>query len=175
VSELQEKKGGEAGKSPRAPKAVAARQEASENASEDASRHYVWDLSFATNNEHVDEQHRQLFAALNSLLDAVRLEKPEAEVKKALAFLGDYTDRHFSDEEAILLQHKFPDFARHKKVHEAFKKTVRDLDLNFKKLGGAGKVATWIENMVGDWLTFHIKGMDLQWAAYIQDAADKAG
>jgi hemerythrin-like metal-binding protein len=65
--------------------------------------------------------------------------------------------------------YNFPDFTRHKKVHDTFKKTVQELDLNAKKLGGADKVAGWIQNMVGDWLTFHIKGMDLQWAAYIRD------
>ncbi|MDR1179937.1 MAG: bacteriohemerythrin [Spirochaetales bacterium] len=130
-------------------------------------------MSFATNNTKVDGQHRQLFAALNDLLDAVRMKKSENEVKKALKFLLDYTAGHFSDEEEIMLQYNFPDFAQHKKVHEAFKRTVQDLDINAEKFRNADKVAAVIENMVGDWLTRHIKGMDLQWAAHIQGLTQK--
>ncbi|MDR1625747.1 MAG: bacteriohemerythrin [Spirochaetia bacterium] len=161
VSELQRTKSESGpGSAPApAPKAQAAKG---------APLRYVWDASFATNHAKVDEQHKQLFSALNDLLDAVRLKKPETEVKKALVFLSDYTTRHFADEEEVMRQCNFPDFARHRKVHETFKGSVRDLDLNAEKLRSAEKVAGWIQNMVGDWLTFHIKGMDLQWAAYIR-------
>jgi methyl-accepting chemotaxis protein len=160
VSEFQENKSEKAVKSAPALKAAAVK---------DAPPYYVWDESFATHNAKVDEQHKQLFRALNDLLDAVRLKKPEAEVKKALNFLVDYTGRHFSDEEEIMKQYNFPDFAQHKKVHETFKGSVRELEINADKLRSADKVAGWIQNMVGDWLTFHIKGMDLQWAAYIRE------
>jgi methyl-accepting chemotaxis protein len=168
VTELQAKKSEN-------PAAAGAKSGAAGGGKKDAGYHYVWDISFATNNAHVDEQHKQLFDALNSLLDAVTLKKPESEVKKALIFLGDYTDKHFSDEEELLTRYKFPDFAKHKKVHDSFKKSVRELDINADKMGGCDKLAARIQNMVGDWLTFHIKGMDMQWAAYIRNQAQKAG
>jgi hemerythrin-like metal-binding protein len=170
VSELQKTKGEQTPGSASAPEAAAA---AKAKTAKDAPWHYVWDMSFATNNDKIDEQHKQLFSALNALLDAVRLKKPEAEVKKALNFLGEYTTRHFSDEEEVMKQYNFPDFARHKKVHETFKASVRELDINAEKLRSADKVAGWIQNMVGDWLTFHIKGMDLQSAAYIREVTRK--
>jgi methyl-accepting chemotaxis protein len=136
-----------------------------------AAYHYKWDDSFTTGNAHVDGQHKQLFTALNELLDAVAGGKSENEVKKALTFLVDYTGTHFSDEEKIQQQYKFPGFAQHKKVHDTFKANVQKLDVSVKKSGDAEKVATLIQDMVGNWLTFHIKGMDMQWAAHIRETA----
>jgi methyl-accepting chemotaxis protein len=129
---------------------------------------YIWTQEFATEDDYIDEQHKQLFAAINRLLDAISREESMEEMKQALNFLGDYTVQHFSDEEKMLEQHNYPDLADHRKVHENFKKTVSSLKQNFTMIKGSTVMVEQIRQMVGDWLTFHIKGMDLVWAAYIK-------
>jgi methyl-accepting chemotaxis protein len=134
---------------------------------------YKWDKTLATGNAHVDEQHKQLFAAINDILDTVARNKSNEEVRKSLRFLNDYTLRHFADEEKILQDCGYPEFARHKKVHEDFKKTVRDLENDFTRRGASQELAGQIHSVVGEWLVFHIKGMDLQWAAFLKQQTAK--
>ncbi|MDR1893478.1 MAG: bacteriohemerythrin [Spirochaetales bacterium] len=129
---------------------------------------YVWDESFATYNAHVDEQHRQLFKTINTLLDAIAANQSKKEISKAIRFLADYTERHFSDEEDLLKKYRYPDFDKHKKIHDAFKKTVLELENDFVS-GKDAEIAQKVHNLIGDWLVFHIKGMDLQWAEFIRE------
>ena len=88
---------------------------------------YKFDESFLTGNEHVDSQHRQLFEAINSLLDACEQKKGNDELAKSLKFLNQYTINHFFDEEQLLKKHGFSDFNNHHQYHENFTKKIRDL------------------------------------------------
>jgi methyl-accepting chemotaxis protein len=134
---------------------------------------YIWDQTLATGNAHVDEQHKQLFAAINDILDTVAQNKSNEEIGKSLHFLSDYTVKHFSDEEKILREHRYPELDSHRKIHEDFKKTVRDLEADFNRRGASPELAGQIHTLVGEWLVFHIKGMDLQWAAFLKEQAAK--
>jgi hemerythrin-like metal-binding protein len=134
---------------------------------------YTWDETFATGNAHVDEQHKQLFAAVNDILDTVARNKSPEEIKKSLSFLRDYTIKHFFDEEKLLRERGYPDLASHKKLHDDFKKTVRALETDFFRQGASQDLAKQIHSVVAEWLIFHIKGMDLQWAAFLKKADGK--
>jgi hemerythrin len=46
--------------------------------------HYIWDDVLATGVAKIDEQHKQLFAAVNSLIDAIEEGRGNEEVKKSV-------------------------------------------------------------------------------------------
>jgi hemerythrin-like metal-binding protein len=131
-------------------------------------KHYLWDDALAIGVENIDEQHRQLFIALNSLIDAIEMGKGAEELKKALDFLVNYTATHFADEEEIQKQCGFPDFENHRLIHEAFKSGVIQMAGQLDKLGSSADTIKEVRNKVGEWLINHIKFQDSKIGAFIK-------
>ncbi|MDR1239971.1 MAG: hemerythrin family protein, partial [Treponema sp.] len=118
-------------------------------------------------NELIDEQHKQLFVAVNSLLKISNQGRDE-ELKKSLDFLNEYTIKHFFDEEQLQLKYKYPDYPNHKKLHENFKAMIRDLSHKWIMNGSSGLLTNDVKVKIGDWLVSHIKGQDIKLGAHIR-------
>ncbi|GHV67406.1 hemerythrin [Spirochaetia bacterium] len=129
---------------------------------------YQWDRSLETGVPAIDNQHKQLVAAVNSLLDACQSGKGTAEVARTMDFLTGYTIKHFSDEEKIQKQYEYPDYAIHKRYHDAFKVTVGELTKRLIKDGPSETLINEVNISIGDWLVNHIKGDDFRMAAYVK-------
>jgi methyl-accepting chemotaxis protein len=129
------------------------------------------DDSFLTGCGQVDDQHGQLFDAINGLLEACEKGKGKDELKKSLDFLSDYTVKHFFDEEQQLKKHGYSAFDQHHQFHEAFKKTVRDLAHEFIFKGASQELIDQVKSRIGAWLVEHIKGQDFRWAAELKTKA----
>ncbi len=130
---------------------------------------YVFTQDLETGIGAVDSQHKQLFDAMNHLADACSQGKGRVEIEKTLKFLNDYIIKHFNDEEKILTKCKYPDLTTHKRYHETFKKTVRDIMDEYQKNGGTIVLVGKINSVVGMWLMQHIKGDDKKYAGYIKE------
>jgi hemerythrin len=135
---------------------------------------YQWNSSFETGHEVIDTQHKQLFAAVNSLINTCRSGKGTEELEKSLNFLNDYTIKHFFDEEQVQKHYNYPDYLNHKKLHENFKAMVRDLKVKMIMKGPSEELVKEVQTKIGDWLVTHIKGQDLKLAAYIKAQAVNA-
>ncbi|MDR1901087.1 MAG: hemerythrin family protein [Treponema sp.] len=129
---------------------------------------YQWDSSLETGYELIDNQHKQLIIALNNLLDACRNGKGSEEVKKTMDFLTGYTVKHFSDEEKLQKQYKYPDYFIHKQYHDDFKVTVGKLTEKVIQDGPTEEVIGLVSTSIGGWLLNHIKGDDFRMAVYIK-------
>jgi hemerythrin len=129
---------------------------------------YLWDKTFATHNDLIDEQHKKLFDALNAFLKASSEKKSRDEVKKSLDFLNEYTIKHFFDEEQLQKHYGYPDYQNHHELHEGLKKVVRDLQHDFILNGPSDKLVSDVEKRVGDWLAAHIKTQDVKIGEYIK-------
>jgi methyl-accepting chemotaxis protein len=136
---------------------------------ENAVAKYVWDETFATGNEAIDNQHKTLFDALNRLLAAMQEEEAGAELKKALDFLSEYTVKHFYDEEQIQKQADYPDLPNHHRMHEAFKVTVQELGRELIMKGANDKLIADVQKKIGNWLITHIKGQDIKLGVYLRE------
>jgi hemerythrin len=130
---------------------------------------YAWDISLATGQELIDEQHKQLFTTINDLLQASSQGKA-AEIKKGLDFLNSYTIKHFFDEEQIQKKYNYPDYGNHKRYHEDFKVTIRNLSHKLILNGVTPQLVDDLCKTAGDWLVNHIRGQDLRLAAHIKAA-----
>jgi methyl-accepting chemotaxis protein len=129
---------------------------------------FPWDRSLETGHEIIDNQHRQLFAAINGLFDAFRSGKGEEELVRALNFLQDYTLKHFSDEEEIQKQYGYPDFPNHRRLHEDLTAVVKELNRKLSVQGMSDALIREVHQKVGVWLVTHIKAQDTKLAAYIR-------
>jgi hemerythrin len=92
-----------------------------------------------------------------------------AVLTQKLNYLNDYTIQHFFDEEVIQRDTKYPDFENHKKVHDDFKATIRDLKVRLMIKGPSQELTNEVKHTVGDWLVNHIKVMDRKLGTYLKE------
>jgi hemerythrin len=129
---------------------------------------YQWDSSLETGHEKIDNQHKQLIAALNNLIDASSTGKGDQEIFKTLDFLTGYTIKHFADEEKIQVEYDYPDYLVHKRYHDEFKVTVGEMTKEIQKQGPTETLIGEVTGAIGAWLLNHIKGDDFRMAAYVK-------
>lgn len=128
---------------------------------------YEWNDDLKTGNTLIDSQHKELIKAINSLMVACSQGKGRAEIERTLIFLEQYTAKHFSDEEKLQLQYRYPDYQNHKRYHEGFKAVVRDLGAQLRAEGPTIALLGQVNARIGDWLIHHIKREDTRVAAHI--------
>lgn len=128
---------------------------------------YAWTKDLETGNATIDTQHKQLIKAINDLLEACTAGKGRSVLGSTLDFLSDYTAKHFSDEEKLQTQSGYPDYINHKKLHEGFKATVRDLGQQLKTEGATIPLLSKVNSNIGGWLVNHIKKEDTKVAAHL--------
>jgi hemerythrin len=129
---------------------------------------YTWDISLVTGHKIIDEQHKQLFAALVNLIEASSQGLGKDEIYKTLDFLSDYTVMHFKTEEELQIEYGYPDYSLHKQSHDEFKTTIYNQIYTLQKKGPEKDLIDIVVQTVGDWLTTHIKGNDIRMAAYLK-------
>ena len=128
----------------------------------------AWDESYKLGCEPIDTQHRKLFELLSELIDPSADISDTIKVYKALDFLIDYAARHFADEEAVQIRYNFPDYDRHKKLHEEFKTTVAEFVQRFKSGGSAKELIKDLNEKMAKWLINHILREDQKIGAHIK-------
>ena len=122
------------------------------------------DLSVGVSN--IDAQHQQLFKMADELFEAGKNGKSKEKIGDLLGFLDRYTKQHFKDEEAYMKSINYPGLAEQEKAHQAFVNELTKLKGEFDKSGGNIAVIIGANQMVVDWLTKHISGMDKKIGAH---------
>jgi hemerythrin-like metal-binding protein len=84
---------------------------------------------------------------------------------KTLAALVDYTVYHFSAEEKIMMENKYPDYAAHKAAHTNLIETVTELSERIKR--GDPVMSTEVISFLTQWLRTHIKEIDRSYSPYL--------
>jgi hemerythrin len=129
---------------------------------------YQWDSSLECGYELVDNQHKQLVAAVNNLMEASQSGQGDQAVMQTMDFLTGYTIKHFADEEKLQQQYDYPDYLNHKRLHDEFKVTVKGLTERLIKEGPGPELVNVVSSAIAAWLLNHIKGDDFRMAAYVK-------
>lgn len=126
----------------------------------------VWTKDLSVGVDSIDAQHQQLFKMADELFDAGKAGKSKEKVGELLNFLGAYTKQHFSDEEAYMKSINYPGLAEQQAAHKAFIAELGKLQAEYDKSGSNISVIINANQMVVDWLTRHISGMDKKIGAH---------
>jgi hemerythrin len=123
-----------------------------------------WSPSFSVGQPILDADHRKLIDILNQIYDAwTSGDSSTIELGKLFDDLLDYTDVHFSREEAKLSSRDYDDLDRHHAAHER----LRELVHAFRSRHLAGQQAdTMTEEMakfLKSWLVNHILEEDMKY------------
>jgi hemerythrin len=129
---------------------------------------YAWSPDLETGNTAIDNQHKQLIAAVNDLFDAHQHGKGRQEVERTMEFLVGYTIKHFADEGKLQEKYDYPDYLIHKQAHTNFKAVAQELTKKLSKEGPTDELIRNVYVTVGEWLVNHIKGDDFKMATYVR-------
>ena len=131
--------------------------------------HYAtWTSDLKTGNTIIDNQHKQLIAAVNALFKAQKDGTGRQEVENTMKLLVEYTKKHFADEEKLQELHGYPDYPAHKQYHADFKNVARKLIDTLHQDGPTGEFISDACSTIGRWVVNHIKTEDCKIAAHIQ-------
>jgi len=130
---------------------------------------YSWDESLESGVPAIDDQHKQLFVAVNAFQQAHSSGQGPEHIRATLDFLVNYTAEHFRDEEALQVKYDFPDYMRHRQQHINFTKTVVGLVGRFNQEGANDALMLEMYETIGNWLMHHIQSDDFVVAAYIRE------
>ncbi|MEO5360898.1 MAG: bacteriohemerythrin [Nitrospirota bacterium] len=136
-----------------------------------------WSDSLATGVDKIDNQHKEIFARISSLINLdienMEFEKREVELHKVLRFLGGYVIDHFKTEEEFMTRYHYPNYDDHKKEHMEFLKSYSALVRMFEKDGATDLIVTATQNQAVDWLVKHIKDTDQKMAYFLKPKMKK--
>ncbi|MDG5469228.1 bacteriohemerythrin [Deltaproteobacteria bacterium IMCC39524] len=127
---------------------------------------FLWKKSYEIGLTEIDTQHRNLVGIINELSDAMMNQKGYTVVPHILEKLVDYIQFHFTTEEEIMRDTKYPALDEHCQEHLAMTTKV----IEFKRAYAKNHEINVVEvlNFLCDWLKEHIVVSDKKLKAHIQ-------
>lgn len=127
----------------------------------------VWNDSLATGNPVVDEQHKQLFAMVNKLNDAILSGQAKEIILKVLDGLARYVVVHFQGEEKLMVEKNYPDYAAHKKIHDDLTAQASTIIEQYRS--GQITLTLQLSQFLGNWIKTHIMQEDQRMAKWVKE------
>ena len=124
----------------------------------------TWEDSYSVRVKRFDDDHKRLFSLLNMLHDAMKSGTGGKIVQKVVQELADYTNYHFSGEEALMEETQYPALGVHRLQHREFVKKVEQFqrDLQTGVVGQSVAVTMFLK----DWLVNHIQRTDREYSIH---------
>lgn len=128
-----------------------------------------WQEDYATGIEAIDEQHRHLFHLIDELytriLNCENMEEERKIAGQILQSLIYYVEEHFSEEEALFNNSKYPDAHAHKAAHDHFRSRLDELLRSYQD--GALGLSNDILVFLRDWLIGHVTKTDMGYVPFV--------
>lgn len=132
-----------------------------------------WNQGYAIGVPEVDNQHKELFSRVSSLLDALSQGKGKNEVGSTIRFLEEYTIKHFADEEELMKMHCYPGLVEQKFEHIKLMEDFTRIKEEFYRAGASLPMLIEVQRRLVDWLTNHISKSDKKIGEYINRKDNK--
>ncbi len=126
----------------------------------------VWDRALAIGDPEIDADHRHLFGLLAQLEHAVGRADQRTILSDILSALADYTSYHFSREERVMAQLRYPGADDHIREHADLITRLAQLIFDFER--GDVEVTTDTLKFLRGWLTTHTSGTDMKLGAFLK-------
>ena len=122
-----------------------------------------------TGNAVIDREHRELFQAVNQLMDSCGKGQGRAMIMPSIQFLLSYVDKHFAHEEQLQQSCGYPGIVAHKAFHAEYKKTLKEIMDQIPEAGPSvadlGKLNRHIAVLIN-----HIRIEDKKLGAFLRQA-----
>jgi len=124
-----------------------------------------WDDIFSVDNETIDNHHKQLFKLVAEADSAIKNNDEDA-LAEIFNQLQDYTQYHFSAEEAMMKKADYPGIADHILEHEKFISKLESVKEQFI-MGGMESLSSELIPFLSEWLSVHIVIIDQEYMNYL--------
>lgn len=124
----------------------------------------LWKDDYKIGLESVDRQHEKLFGIAGEIYELVKMSEDVDkfdQILDVLQELKDYTVLHFQDEEAYMLEIKWPKFISHKAMHDTFISMVNNVNITSLDEDQTSYLLEML-TFVLDWLENHILKVDIE-------------
>lgn len=128
----------------------------------------VWDTQLELGIPTIDVQHKHFVALLNSLYASFRNSTPKEEVMLLIEDLINYESIHFGTEEQYMMSSNYPEFERHKEIHNDLKTKLLELVEKYKQ-GNSGDLMNLID-FLENWLVDHLMKEDVRYKEHFLKA-----
>jgi hemerythrin len=128
----------------------------------------VWSKDLTVGVAEIDEQHQRWIERLNDVAAAMDAQRGPVEVGRALDFLTDYTQLHFSTEESLMAAAGYPELKAHVGQHGELTAALEELVRDLAEEGATQKLAETVNTYLGKWLLEHIRGRDLKFGEFLR-------
>ncbi len=124
-----------------------------------------WDPRHEVGIKEFDDQHKQIFNIINSLIEASKQTDNQQEISEILQNLLDAALEHFDAEEKAMQKHHYPDYESHKEEHEGLKLKLEGYCSGY--LSGSKSVTTELAEYLAIWLEDHVGSTDMDCTAWL--------
>jgi hemerythrin len=128
-----------------------------------------WGESFATGVDEIDQQHQELFARLDMMLQAVEQGAGHIVLQDLFAYLDSYTHEHFAVEESLQREINYPHFAVHCEEHKKFINNLERLKSRVAINGPNESDVKLIRDTLVNWLITHICSTDRHFGDFVKE------
>ena len=127
----------------------------------------TWSDDLSVGVQTLDDQHTVLIETLNELHAAMMKGQARAVAGDLLSTLVQYTNDHFTAEEAAMESTRYPALPTHRLKHRELTRQVEEFVGRYKK----GDITLSIEllNFLSEWLTTHIQGDDKKYGPWMNE------
>jgi len=112
--------------------------------------------------EEIDAQHKQWLGCLNEFENAIIKGDGKRSLLDTLAFLEQYTNRHFSTEEFTMASMNSPVLAENKRAHAEFKDKLAEIIDWVNNQGASNVEIVALKIQLEEWVTHHICTIDIK-------------
>ena len=126
-----------------------------------------WTTDLTVDEGRIDEQHRELFARITKLVEAIKSKTCKYEIGPTTKFLEEYIIEHFRDEEEMMRKAGYPDFDAHKAIHEKFISDFNELKKNLESESSNYTKSVYTNQIVVDWILEHIQEIDKSFGRFL--------
>ncbi|MGK5092549.1 bacteriohemerythrin [Deltaproteobacteria bacterium TL4] len=137
---------------------------------EDVTQPVQWTDTLSTGIPLIDRQHQKFVDRMNQLMIAIKQGRGQEELDSVIHFLEEFTTTHFEDEEVLMRQYDYPEYACHKAQHmrflDEFNKVKR---MDFLSNPENFHWVLQIRSQIVDWFLNHIAKTDRQLGVFLKE------
>jgi hemerythrin len=128
-----------------------------------------WSSALSLGVEDLDVQHRELFARVDRLLDAM-LRKDRSEAVRLAGYLCEHISLHFAGEDQMMRDLGYPEAERHAAEHKVFAASMCRLNAAFAAEGPTAELVLRLERELVAWLRDHVYVSDVELGRFVRAA-----
>lgn len=117
----------------------------------------------------MNDAHYESMMLINTLFSALENESVER-INDILGELLSHTEEHFQDEEAMMMEKRFPPYLAHKEEHEDTLNRLRSEMAQFMETKDQSVLKNYLEDHLAPWFLRHTETMDAVTSMFLENS-----